>query len=78
MATKKAPMLSSQAKGKQRQGAQVGAQQRRKFSLNTYKLHALGDYVPTIRLHGASDGISSQTVIILLHSCELDHNHSLG
>jgi hypothetical protein len=82
MAMKKAPLLSSRAKGKQRQGLGTnvgrGAQQQRKFSLDTYKLHALGDYVAMIRLYGTSDGISSQTVIILLYSCELDLNHSQG
>jgi hypothetical protein len=47
-----------QQKGKQREtGPKI-----RKFSLNTYKLHALGDYPSTIRLFGSPDGYSTQTV----------------
>ena len=36
--------------------------QRRKFNLETYKYHALGDYAISIRLHGPLDGYSSQLV----------------
>ncbi|KAI0083358.1 hypothetical protein BDY19DRAFT_858286, partial [Irpex rosettiformis] len=32
------------------------------FNLNTYKLHALGDYVETIKTFGPSDNYSTQTV----------------
>ena len=42
----------------------VGQAQRRRFSLNTYKLHALGDYSNTIRLYGTPDNYSSQTVCL--------------
>ena len=35
---------------------------RRKFNLETYKYHALGDYATSIRLHGPLDGYSSQLV----------------
>jgi hypothetical protein len=34
----------------------------RKFNLLTYKLHALGDYAPTIPQFGTSDGYSTQIV----------------
>ena len=34
----------------------------RKFNMSTYKMHALGDYARCIRLFGASDGYSTQTV----------------
>lgn len=34
----------------------------RKFNLDTYKLHALGDYVNNIRLYGTTDSFSSQIV----------------
>jgi hypothetical protein len=34
----------------------------RKFNLKTYKLHALGDYAPTIPQFGTSDGYSTQIV----------------
>ena len=36
--------------------------QQRKFNLETYKYHALGDYAISIRLHGPLDGYSSQLV----------------
>ena len=36
--------------------------QQRKFNLETYKYHALGDYTISIRLHGPLDGYSSQLV----------------
>jgi hypothetical protein len=36
--------------------------QRRKFNLETYKYHALGDYAASIHLHGSLDGYSSQLV----------------
>jgi len=36
--------------------------QRRKFNLETYKYHALGDYATSICLHGSLDGYSSQLV----------------
>ena len=36
--------------------------QPRKFNLETYKYHALGDYPISIRLHGPLDGYSSQIV----------------
>ncbi len=38
----------------------------RKFSFNTYKLHALGDYAKTICLFGTPDGYSTQTVCQLI------------
>jgi hypothetical protein len=38
----------------------------RKFSLNTYKLHALGDYANMIRLFGTPDGYSTQSVCFKL------------
>jgi hypothetical protein len=41
----------------------VSVAKERKFNLNTYKYHALGDYVPTIRLHGTVDGYNTQLVI---------------
>jgi hypothetical protein len=32
------------------------------FNISTYKLHALGDYVRTIRMFGTTDSYSTQTV----------------
>jgi hypothetical protein len=43
--------------------ATVNVAKERKFNLNTYKYHALGDYVSTIRLHGTVDGYNTQLVI---------------
>lgn len=34
----------------------------KKFNMNTYKFHAMGDYVPTIRLFGTIDSFTSQIV----------------
>jgi hypothetical protein len=34
----------------------------KKLNLSTYKIHALGDYVTTIRLFGTTDSYSTQTV----------------
>jgi hypothetical protein len=36
----------------------------KKFNLSTYKLHALGDYVNTIRQYGTTDNYSTQVVRI--------------
>ena len=35
---------------------------KKKLNLNTYKFHALGDYVATIRLFGTTDSYSTQLV----------------
>lgn len=37
----------------------------KQFSLKTYKLHALGDYVSTIRRFGTTDSYSTQRVCLL-------------
>lgn len=39
------------------------------FNLCTYKLHALGDYVSTIRLFGTTDSYSTQIVSKFYHHC---------
>ncbi|KAI9462001.1 hypothetical protein BJY52DRAFT_1103185, partial [Lactarius psammicola] len=46
------------SKGKQK----AGRPKTHKFNMWTYKMHALGDYARCIRLFGASDGYSTQTV----------------
>jgi hypothetical protein len=38
------------------------AQRTKTFNLQTYKFHALGDYVSTIRRYGTSDSYSSEPV----------------
>jgi hypothetical protein len=40
----------------------VKKKKKKKFNLSTYKVHALGDYVRTIRLYGTTDSYNSQTV----------------
>jgi hypothetical protein len=40
----------------------------KKLNLSTYKLHAMGDYVSTIRRYGTSDSFSTQAVSCLFHS----------
>ena len=58
-------------------GAQKGGanSSRKKLNLNTYKFHALGDYVATIRLFGTTDSYSTQVVsskvCYVVHSIEL-------
>lgn len=46
-------------------GTQSGgahSSKKKKLNLNTYKFHALGDYVATIRLFGTTDSYSTQVV----------------
>lgn len=45
--------------------------QRRKFNLETYKYHALGDYATSIRLHGPLDGYSTQLVSYPIFFCDV-------
>ena len=40
---------------------------KKKLNLNTYKFHALGDYVATIRLFGTTDSYSTQVVSSIFH-----------
>ena len=49
-------------------GARKGGA-KKKLNLNTYKFHALGDYVATIRLFGTTDSYSTQLVSSILSSC---------
>ena len=66
----KAAPIKKSAKGKQSAKKSRGKkpEQMISMSLLTYKLHALGDYVQTIRQRGTTDSYNSQTVSILLHS----------
>ncbi|KAI0027619.1 hypothetical protein K488DRAFT_60899 [Vararia minispora EC-137] len=41
-------------------GASAGGKQKKTFNLDTYKLHSLGDYVPTIHGFGTTDSYSTQ------------------
>jgi hypothetical protein len=53
-----------ESNGAQSKAAAPGNTTRKPKSLNlkTYKLHALGDYVSTIRRYGTTDSYSTQTV----------------
>lgn len=46
-----------------------GAARRRVFTLDSYKLHALGDYPKMIRLFGTTDGYSTQLVLFFFLRC---------
>lgn len=48
-------------KGKKR-ATMASTSKSRKFNLETYKLHTLGDYAATIQLYGPTDGYSTQVV----------------
>lgn len=43
-------------------GTRKGGATKKVLNLNTYKFHALGDYVATIRLFGTTDSYSTQLV----------------
>ena len=45
--------------------------QQRKFNLETYKYHALGDYTTSIRFHGPLDGYSTQLVSYPIFFCDV-------
>lgn len=42
--------------------ASAGGKRPKTFNLSTYKLHALGDYVETIKMFGTTDSYSTQIV----------------
>lgn len=46
----------------QRGEARSSKKKKKSLNLNTYKFHALGDYVATIRLFGTTDSYSTQVV----------------
>ena len=50
----------------------------KKLNLSTYKLHALADYVHTIRLFGTTDSYSTQTVQFLVLFSANRHLTKLG
>ena len=49
-------------KGKEKSSASMSGKKSKLLNLFTYKWHALGDYVRTIRLFGPTDGFSTQVV----------------
>ncbi len=57
-AAKKASNSSSTTQPK----AKSTGRRKRQFNLNTYKVHALGDYANAIHHYGTADNYNSQTV----------------
>ncbi|KAJ7244602.1 hypothetical protein B0H12DRAFT_1236060 [Mycena haematopus] len=51
---------AAQGKGKGRATIRKTTSNAKEFNLQTYKLHALGDYVPAVRWFGTSDSYSTQ------------------
>ena len=50
------------------QKGRMHSSKKKKLNLNTYKFHALGDYVATIRLFGTTDSYSTQVVSSIFQS----------
>lgn len=46
-----------------------GGRKGKKFNMNTYKFHAMGDYLHSIRLFGTTDSFTSQIVSSLYFIC---------
>ena len=66
---KKAPVKSTKGKQSAKKSAKGKRPEKQiSMSLLTYKLHALGDYVDTIRRYGTTDSYNSQTVSISSYS----------
>lgn len=55
------PSSGASRKGSKADSSVAGAQ-RKKFNIDTYKYHSLGDYVNTIRRFGTADSYSSEPV----------------
>jgi hypothetical protein len=51
---------------------------RKMLNLNTYKFHALADYVQTIRMFGTTDSYSTQSVSVRFLSLEVQPQHHIG
>jgi hypothetical protein len=66
-AAKKAASLPNTTQTKVVKASSTG-RKLREFNMETYKLHALGDYAVSIRLFGTTDNYNSQTVTNQLNS----------
>lgn len=53
---------SAKGKGTTKSDSDKPSSARGRFNMNTYKLHALGDYVANIWLYGTTDSYSTQVV----------------
>ena len=62
-----AARLRNQTPSSQRNVKGPAKRQKRKLNLETFKLHALGHYVNTIRMYGTTDNYSTQLVKCYQH-----------
>ncbi|THV02220.1 hypothetical protein K435DRAFT_836569 [Dendrothele bispora CBS 962.96] len=58
---KELPEAETATTSKARSGLTTSEHKQRKLNISTYKFHALGDYVSTIKLFGTTDNYSTQT-----------------
>jgi hypothetical protein len=58
--------------------AEGGNRKAKKFNLSTYKFHAMGDYVRSIRLFGTTDSFTTQIVREYLTFFSIHFNFELG
>jgi hypothetical protein len=58
----RARKAAREGSGPSNQGAGASNPKVKRFNLNTYKFHAMGDYVRTIRLFGTTDSFTTQIV----------------
>jgi len=66
-----APRPSSAASPAER--LETDGPRRKKFNLQTYKFHSLGDYATTIRRFGTTDSYSTELVSVVQHTCRFFH-----
>jgi hypothetical protein len=57
--------MAAKGKGRDKADQTPKAPKGRKFNLNTFKLHSLGDYVQAIRAYGAADNFTTQLACCL-------------
>jgi hypothetical protein len=67
---RKANKLTTTTQASTQKGPATGPR-RRKFNMETYKYHALGDYTISIRLHGPLDRYSTQLVSHPIFFCDV-------
>ena len=61
----KKTITNQRAKSKGKESTAPSKSKVKSFNLATYKMHALGDYVETIRMYGTTDSYSTEPVISL-------------
>lgn len=66
------------AQGKSNDTLDQGVKRCKVFNFQTYKFHALGDYVSTIRRYGTSDSYSTEPVRLTFPFVNFAHSTSTG